>query len=139
MRTFQTAGSLLPSCAILCRSTGRRWRPYLAVSCTALGKALTIKTILTALALKSGDDPVAGRTAQLAEQHGARLIVLHVTEGSTLDEVLLPPPVEQEKVARILDAEAGDRLRVGFEIQASLAMRRTSDRPPRSGPFGMLV
>lgn len=46
-----------------------------------------VNTILAALDLEAGSDAVLARAIQLAEAHGARLLVLHVIEAEPLSQV----------------------------------------------------
>ena len=76
---------------------------------------MTIKTILAAVALEGHDDPVAGRAAQLAEQHGARLIALHVIEGLDAEKQYFPAHADRRAINEILKANARDQLKELFE------------------------
>lgn len=71
---------------------------------------MTIRTIVAALALEVGDDPVVGRALQLALQHEARLIVVHVLEGLASDDESFPRSTDRGAVIEILEREAKDRL-----------------------------
>lgn len=70
---------------------------------------MTISTILAALAL-NGDDSVAVRAIQLAEQHGARLIAAHAIEGLDAGDSFLPGPTHRESVGQVLEAKAREQL-----------------------------
>lgn len=71
---------------------------------------MAIRTILAALALETDDDPVARRAVQLATQHGAQLLVLHVNEGNLLRDPELPKSADQATIAQLLEAESRDRI-----------------------------
>lgn len=70
---------------------------------------MTIKTIVAAVALENGDEPIAHRAIQIAQEHGARLIIIHVIESlpTTAD---LPLPAEEETISRVLVADATQSL-----------------------------
>lgn len=70
---------------------------------------MKISTILAALAL-NGDNSVAPRAIQLAEQHGARLIVVHGIEDLDAGDTSFPLPTDREAVGRVLEANARERL-----------------------------
>ena len=76
---------------------------------------MTIKTILAAVALEGHDDPVAGRAAQLAEQHGARLIAVHVIEDIDAEKQYFPAHSDHGAIHEILNTDARDRLSALFE------------------------
>lgn len=80
---------------------------------------MSIKTIVAAIALQNEDDLVAGRVIQLAKQHDARLIVVHVIEDATSDAPNVPKLIDRSAINQILEEEATDRLKKLFEATAS--------------------
>lgn len=80
---------------------------------------MPIRTIIVGLALEVDDDPVAPRALQLAQQHGARLIAVHVIENPIKGDRTLSPPVDQAAVVDILETEARARLQRMFADAAS--------------------
>lgn len=71
---------------------------------------MSLKTILAALALESDTDPVAGRAMQLAAQHGARLLLVHVVETPRAGAGDLAAPLDDAALAVILEDQARERL-----------------------------
>ena len=72
---------------------------------------MPVRTIIAALALETEGDPVADRALQLARQHGARLVFVHVIEDGALHETGLPASADAETLRRTLEQDAADRLR----------------------------
>lgn len=69
---------------------------------------MPIRTIIAALSLEADSKPVADRAMQLAAQHGARLVLVHVIEGisdtaawAATDAALPLPALQQEALDRI--------------------------------------
>ncbi len=71
----------------------------------------TVKTIVAALDLEAGSDAVLARAVQLATEHGARLVVVHVVEAPSL--ALAPSPPERHET----DLEA----RLTHQAQAAIS------------------
>ncbi len=69
---------------------------------------MTIRIIVAAVALENGDEPVVHRAFQIAQEHGARLVLVHVIESLRATAVL-PLPAE-EAVSRVLVADATQAL-----------------------------
>lgn len=67
---------------------------------------MTIKTIVAAIARENGDEPVAHRAIQLAQEHEARLIFVHVIESVPAPDPHLPLPADEKAVSRVLMADA---------------------------------
>src|SRR5690554_4735068 len=67
---------------------------------------MTIKTIVAAIALENGDEPVARRAIQLAAEHEARLILVHAIESLPAFDPDLPSPAKKEAISEVLAAEA---------------------------------
>lgn len=76
---------------------------------------MKIKTILVALTLEDDSPRVAGRAIQLAEQHGARLIGLHVIEDFPLGDAGLPDALAPDELAGAVKADGTARLRALLE------------------------
>ncbi|CAM5569439.1 universal stress protein [Eoetvoesiella caeni] len=55
---------------------------------------MSIKTILVALALEDDSQRVADRAIQLAKQHKAQLVAVHVVENPPLHDASLPPLID---------------------------------------------
>lgn len=70
---------------------------------------MTIRTIVAAVALENGDEPVIHRASRISQEHGARLLLVHVIESlpATAD---LPLPADEETVSRVLVADATQAL-----------------------------
>lgn len=73
-------------------------------------KKLFIRTIVAALALETDKDPIAGRALQLARQHGARLILVHVLEDTLLDDADLPGSLDVTALRGVLERDAAERI-----------------------------
>lgn len=71
---------------------------------------MTIKTILTAVALEGADDPVLARARQLADLHGAKLILLHALETSEAESNIVPPSEKDPALLDILRSEAAENI-----------------------------
>jgi nucleotide-binding universal stress UspA family protein len=69
-----------------------------------------MKTIIAALALDGGDDPVAARAMQLAAQHDAALILIHVIEDMDTGEAGLPSGMDAAAVRNMLERHAANRV-----------------------------
>jgi len=72
---------------------------------------MTIATIVTALDLAPGSERVAARARQLAEEHGARLVALHVVEDLPASEAALPGGLEPGLLTTLLEDSGHERLR----------------------------
>jgi nucleotide-binding universal stress UspA family protein len=70
---------------------------------------LSINTIVAALALETDRDPVAGRALQLARQHGARLVFVHVIEDAISHEDL-PVSLDTAAMRAIMERDATERV-----------------------------
>lgn len=84
---------------------------------------MTIKTIVAAIALENGDEPAAHRATQLAQEHGARLILVHVIESLPTPDPDLPPPADEDAVSRVLIADAVEtvkRMAASANVQAEI-------------------
>ena len=71
---------------------------------------MSIKTIVAALALQYPGDQVALRAMQLTQQHGARLIVVHVIEDFSLADHNWPAATDKSAVIAALKDEAATQL-----------------------------
>ena len=71
---------------------------------------MSIKTILVALALQDGCKRVADRAVQLATEHGAQLVGLHVMEAALPAYADLPVAVDGDAVAHVLEQQAAGQL-----------------------------
>src|SRR5690554_6090769 len=83
---------------------------------------MTIRTIVAAVALENGDEPVMHRASQIAQEHGARLVLVHVIESlpATAD---LPLPAEAETVSKVLVADATQalqRMAVSSDVRSEI-------------------
>lgn len=67
---------------------------------------MSIRTIIAAIALENGDEPVARRAIRLAADHGAKLILVHAIENLPAPDPDLPSPANEQAVADVLAAEA---------------------------------
>lgn len=67
---------------------------------------MAIRTIIAAIALAPGDGPVAARAMRLAEEHGARLVLVHAIESLPTADPALPAPADEAAVSEVLMAEA---------------------------------
>lgn len=67
---------------------------------------MTIKTIIAAIALENGDQPVARRAIQLAAEHGAQLILVHAIENVPTPDPDLPSPANEEAIVEVFAAGA---------------------------------
>lgn len=86
---------------------------------------MTIKTIVAAIALENGDEPVARRAIQLAAEHGSRLILVHAIENLPASDPDLPSPAKEEAIAKVLAAEAVaslQHLAAGAAVQTEIAV-----------------
>lgn len=72
---------------------------------------MAIKTILAAIALENGDEPVAQRALQLAAEHGARLILVHAIESLPAPDPELPLPIAEETISGMLATDAVEALK----------------------------
>lgn len=88
---------------------------------------MSVRTILAALALETDGDPVVARAMQLAAQHDARLILVHVIEDANFRDPDLPAPVEAADLAIILKEDAVRRI------------RESSEQPSPGVPMEILV
>lgn len=60
---------------------------------------MPITTIVAALALEDPADPVLARATQLAQQHQARLIIVHAVEGvGDAESITLPPEAQPDRL-----------------------------------------
>lgn len=59
---------------------------------------MTIKTIIAAIALEGGDEPVVRRAIQLTAEHEARLILVHAIESLSASDPDLPTPATVEAI-----------------------------------------
>jgi len=71
---------------------------------------MSIRTIVAALALEIDADPVVSRALQLAQQHGARLIFIHVIENVFHYDEGLPAPADATSLQRTVEQTAYDRI-----------------------------
>ncbi|HWJ69814.1 MAG TPA: universal stress protein [Sphingobium sp.] len=72
---------------------------------------MSIRTIVAALALETDDDPVAARALQLARQHGAKLVFIHVIENGFGQAESLPAPADAATLQAAVEQAAGARIR----------------------------
>lgn len=72
---------------------------------------MSINTIVAALALETDSDPVVGRALQLARQHDARLVFVHVVEDVMPDDANLPASLNATALRGMLERGATDRIR----------------------------
>lgn len=82
---------------------------------------MTIKTIVAAVALAYEDDPVLPRALQLAKEHDARLILVHVLARDTILEELRPAPRLSEAIIN----NARQAIEDAVEAAGSYANRET--------------
>lgn len=84
---------------------------------------MSIKTIVAAITLEKGDEPVARRAIQLAAEHSARLILVHAIEGLPVSDPDISSPVNEDAIARVLVADASgflQRIAASAEIPAEV-------------------
>ncbi|WP_417231109.1 universal stress protein [Brevundimonas sp.] len=70
---------------------------------------MTIKSIVVALSLEDDGPRIADRAVQLANQHSARLVAVHVVEG--LDRHATGLPVDPDALATMIGEESARKLR----------------------------
>lgn len=73
---------------------------------------MSITTILAALAFEDPDDPVLARAQLLAQERGAKLILLHLIENQALDDTLLPPAAQGRPLSEQLIQEATQKAKL---------------------------
>lgn len=81
---------------------------------------MAIRTIVAAIALENGDEPVVRRAIELAAEHDARLIMVHAIESLPEPDSGLPPPTNRDTLKGALTAEAVETLE---RMIASAAVR----------------
>lgn len=69
-----------------------------------------MNTIIAGLVLDGGDEPIIARAMQLAAQHRARLILVHVIENMALADAMTIDGVSADSVKAMLEQEAADCL-----------------------------
>lgn len=72
---------------------------------------MPIKTIVVALAAEDDDQRVAGRAVQLANQHKAHLIGVHVMDSLAHQDDCLPSTIDAAALAGAVREQSGARLR----------------------------
>lgn len=86
---------------------------------------MTIRTIVAAIALENGDEPVARRAIQLAAAHGASLVLVHAIESLPASDPDLPSPAKEEAIANVLATEATaslQHLAEGAAVQTEISV-----------------
>lgn len=84
---------------------------------------MTIKTIVAAITLEKGDEPVARRAIQLAAEHSARLVLVHAIEGLPVSDPDISAPVNEDAIAGVLAADAAaflERIAASAHIPAEV-------------------
>jgi len=71
---------------------------------------MPIRTILVALALEDDSKRIADRAIQLAQQHKAQLVAVHVFENPPLHDASLPPLVDLVALTGMLEDQYADQL-----------------------------
>lgn len=71
---------------------------------------MPIKTIVVALAFDHDSKRVASRAVQLASQHNATLIGVHVIESSVPDDSDMPAPINTAGLATMVEEQSGRQL-----------------------------
>src|SRR5690606_6882785 len=100
---FQAGRNWQPSSVIRFEDEGGK--PPTSAPFEAPGEhSMTIRTIGAAVALGYGDGPVMHRASRTSQEHGARLLLVHVIESlpATAD---LSLPADEEPVSRVLVAD----------------------------------
>ena len=91
---------------------------------------MPLKTILVALALDDDSENVVSRAIQLAAQHGATIIGVHVIEESAFQDSELPPAINVKALARSVEEESRERLESLFASQdANVILHIESGKP----------
>lgn len=75
------------------------------------GGSMPIKTIVVALALEDDNPYIAQRAIQLANQHRAQLIGVHVTDSLPEQDIPLPPAVNAAVLNNSIHEHSRDQLR----------------------------
>lgn len=105
-------------------------------------KALSIRTIVAALSLETDNDPVARRALQLAAQHEARLVLVHIIENigddatwKTIGTVSPLSALRQQADGRIrrMIGSDGQHDRVEIVVDAGAAHAIINDLAQRAG------
>lgn len=96
---------------------------------------MSINTIVAALALETDSDPVVGRALQLAYQHEARLIFVHVVED-TIPGDRLPGSLDAAALHAMAEGDAADRIR---QLTGNSDPKVTADIVVRTGkPYRLI-
>lgn len=93
---------------------------------------MTIRTIVVALAFEENGRQIADRAVQLANDHGAQLIGVHVLEGRSLHQTDLPPSVDKDALATVLTGEGRQRLRVSLKASRTPALIKVETGEPHA-------
>lgn len=67
---------------------------------------MTIRTIIAAIALENGDEPVARRAMRLAADHEAKLVLVHAIENLPASDFSFPSSAKEKAIVEVLAAEA---------------------------------
>jgi len=78
---------------------------------------MSLKTILVALSLDEDSEKVVSRAVQLAAQHNATIIGVHVIEESVFQDSELPPSIDMRALARLIEEESRRKLQSLFASQ----------------------
>lgn len=80
---------------------------------------MTIKVIIAALALEGDDERIAARAIQLASQHGARIVAVHVMENLPVDDGQLPASLDSAFLTDMIAEHKTAQLRTLMEAATS--------------------
>src|SRR5690606_4956669 len=122
------------ACGARISRAARNWRQFFAIRSRNSGRSrssfgfsldvrrggMTIKTIIAAIALEGGDEPVVRRAIQLTAEHEARLILVHAIESLSASDPDLPTPATVEAITQVLTADAAaslERLAASADLQ----------------------
>lgn len=72
---------------------------------------MPLETIVVALALEDDDQQIAKRAVQLANQHQAQLIAVHVTDSLPEQDTPLPPAIDAAALANMVCEQSAEQLR----------------------------
>lgn len=106
---------------------------------------MAIRTILIAVAMQDGDERIAARAVQLAIQHGAQLIAVHVVEDFPEDDGYLPASLDAATLAGLVIQQRTKEVQALFKGFSSSVVVETGkphaviDRLTRSYRADLLV
>lgn len=75
---------------------------------------MPVRTIVVAVSFEEDGRQIADRAVQLANEHDAQLVAVHVLENLHLHRAELPSSVDPDALAALIEDEAAERLRALF-------------------------